>query len=103
MLVGEETHPAEMEFNGLCGVNRGESILDRIQLFIAHVADEFQRDMQIFRSYPPCASRLWLELCDQFCDCVADLIRQVERNEEAHGYDRLRGKRKERRTESSAV
>ena len=94
VLVGEESHTAEMEFDGLCGANRGESILDRIQLLISYVADELQGDVEIFRSYPARGSGFWLKLCDQFCNCVADLIRQVERNEEAHGYDRLRGKRK---------
>jgi hypothetical protein len=58
------------------------------------VTDEFQRDVEIFGLYPARASRFWLELCNQFCDCVADLVWQVERNEETHGYDRLRGKRK---------
>ena len=44
--------------------------------------------------HPARGSGLWLELRDQFCECVAHLIRQVERDEEAHGYVRLRGKRK---------
>ena len=83
-LVGEESHATEMQFDELRGVNRGECALDRAQLFISHVADEFERDVQIFRLHPARASGFWLEICDQFCKCTADRLRQVERNEEAH-------------------
>src|ERR1700722_5851199 len=64
VLVGEESHTAEMEFDGLCGANRGESILDRIRLLISHVADELQGDVEIFWSYPARGSGFWLKLCD---------------------------------------